>query len=262
MGQGNKNQFGAQFGLSGQTALITGSSRGIGLGLAIGLGEAGATIILNSRKEANLTRASDELEARGIAHHRLICDVTQPEEIKEAVNRFEADTGAIDILINNAGINHREKLEAFSADDYHRVMDTNCSSVYFTSQAVARHMLSRGRGKIITIASIMTLVARQNVSAYVTSKAAVAGLTRAMTAEWAERGLNINAIGPGYIKTELTQPLADDTEFSNWLIGTTPQRRWGEVSDLVGAAVFLASPASDFVNGQVIYVDGGMTATV
>jgi gluconate 5-dehydrogenase len=251
-----------KFSLEGKTALITGSSRGIGFALAAGLAKAGAQIILNGRDEARIKQAQETLAGLGLNAHMLICDVADSQQVKTAIDGYEAEQGAIDILINNAGIQHRAELAEFTDEDFNRVMATNSHAVFYTAKAVGKHMVARGHGKIINIASVMTLVARQNVAAYVTSKAAVGGLTRALATEWAEKGLNVNAIGPGYISTELTKPLFDDTEFSAWLMQTTPQRRWGEVDDLVGAAIFLASPASAFVNGQIIYVDGGMTASV
>ena len=251
-----------KFSLEGKTALITGSSRGIGFALAAGLAKAGAQIILNGRDEARIKQAQETLAGLGLNAHMLICDVADSQQVKTAIDSYEADQGAIDILINNAGIQHRAELAEFTDEDFNRVMATNSHAVFYTAKAVGKHMVARGHGKIINIASVMTLVARQNVAAYVTSKAAVGGLTRALATEWAEKGLNVNAIGPGYISTELTKPLFDDSEFSAWLMQTTPQRRWGEVDDLVGAAIFLASPASAFVNGQIIYVDGGMTASV
>jgi len=251
-----------KFSLTGKTALVTGSSRGIGFALAAGLAKAGANIILNGRNETIVKQAQEKLAGLGLSAQMLICDVAQSEEVKTAIDSYEAGTGAIDILINNAGIQHRAALADFTDEDFNRVMNTNSHAVFYTAKAVGRHMVARGHGKIINIASVMTLVARQNVAAYVASKAAVGGLTRALATEWAEKGLNINAIGPGYISTELTKPLFDDAEFSAWLMQTTPQRRWGQVDDLVGAAIFLASPASDFVNGQILYVDGGMTASV
>ncbi len=251
-----------KFSLEGKTALITGSSRGIGFALAAGLAKAGAQIILNGRDEARIKQAQETLAGLGLNAHMLICDVADSQQVKTAIDGYEAEQGAIDILINNAGIQHRAELAEFTDEDFNRVMATNSHAVFYTAKAVGKHMVARGHGKIINIASVMTLVARQNVAAYVTSKAAVGGLTRALATEWAEKGLNVNAIGPGYISTELTKPLFDDAEFSAWLMQTTPQRRWGEVDDLVGAAIFLASPASAFVNGQIIYVDGGMTASV
>lgn len=251
-----------KFSLAGKTALITGSTRGIGFALAAGLARAGAHIILNGRDMSRLQTARDRLAEQQINSDILCADVSQPQEITAAIDVYEREQGAIDILINNAGIQHRSPATDFKAEDFNNVMATNTHAVFYTAQAVAKHMLSRKSGKIINIASIMALIARENVSAYTTSKAAVGGLTRALATEWAASGVNVNAIGPGYISTEMTGALFDDKVFSSWLMQTTPQKRWGEVDDLVGAAIFLASPASDFINGQILYVDGGMTASV
>lgn len=251
-----------KFSLQGKTALITGSTRGIGFALAAGLAQAGASILLNGRNLEGLRTAQEKLASAGIKSHIMQADVSDPEQITAAINQVEAEISEIDILINNAGIQHRSPITDFSPEDFNRVMSTNTHAMFYTSQAVGKHMIRRKSGKIINIASVMTRIARENVSAYTTSKAAVGGLTRAFATEWAAHGVNINAIGPGYISTELTQPLFDDQTFSAWLMQTTPQKRWGEVDDLVGAAIFLASPAADFINGQIIYVDGGMTASV
>ena len=251
-----------KFSLAGKTALITGSTRGIGFALSAGLARAGAHIILNGRDMSRLQTARDRLAEQQINSDILCADVSQPQEITDAIDVYEREQGAIDILINNAGIQHRSPATDFKAEDFNTVMATNTHAVFYTAQAVAKHMLSRKSGKIINIASIMALIARENVSAYTTSKAAVGGLTRALATEWAASGVNVNAIGPGYISTEMTGALFDDKVFSSWLMQTTPQKRWGEVDDLVGTAIFLASPASDFINGQILYVDGGMTASV
>ncbi len=251
-----------KFSLNGKTALVTGSTRGIGFALAAGLAQAGANIVLNGRNKDRLVEAQEKLNKLGINAELLIGDVSNAGEIAQAIDRFEAENTAIDILVNNAGIQHRSPIVDFATEDFDRVMSTNTHAIFYTSQAVGKHMIKRKSGKIINIASVMTVIARENVSAYTTSKAAVGGLTRALATEWAQHGVNINAIGPGYISTELTQPLFDDKAFSAWLMQTTPQKRWGEVDDLVGAAVFLSSPAADFINGQIIYVDGGMTSSV
>lgn len=251
-----------KFSLNGKTALVTGSTRGIGFALAAGLAQAGANIVLNGRNKDRLVEAQEKLNKLGINAELLIGDVSNAGEIAQAIDRFEAENTAIDILVNNAGIQHRSPIVDFATEDFNRVMSTNTHAIFYTSQAVGKHMIKRKSGKIINIASVMTVIARENVSAYTTSKAAVGGLTRALATEWAQHGVNINAIGPGYISTELTQPLFDDKAFSAWLMQTTPQKRWGEVDDLVGAAVFLSSPAADFINGQIIYVDGGMTSSV
>ena len=250
------------FDLTGKTALITGATRGIGFGLATGLAQAGAGVILNGRDHDRLAEATTRLASAGISADTLCFDVRDHQAVGQAIDDYEANHGPIDILINNAGIQHRQALEEFSPEKFQDVMDTNVTALFYLGQAVARHMKQRGQGKIINIASIMTKMARHHVGAYITAKAAVGGLTRAMTSEWAGNGINCNAIGPGYISTELTQPLFEDKTFSQWLIGATPAGRWGEVDDLVGAAIYLAAPASDFMHGQILYIDGGMTTTV
>ena len=250
------------FALTGKTALITGATRGIGFGLAAGLAEAGAHVILNGRDSSKLASAKDRLQQTGITADILCFDVRDQAAVAQAIDSYETQTGPIDILINNAGVQHRQALEDFAPEAFQNVMETNATALFYLSQAVARHMKGRGQGKIINIASIMTKMARHHVGAYVTAKAAVGGLTRAMTSEWAGYGINCNAIGPDYIATELTQALFEDKAFSDWLLGSTPAGRWGEVDDLVGAAIYLAAPASDFMHGQILYIDGGMTTTV
>jgi gluconate 5-dehydrogenase len=250
------------FDLTGKTALITGATRGIGFGLAAGLAQAGAQVIVNGRDEASLAQASERLTKAGVSAETLCFDVRDHQAVVTAIDRYEADTGPVDILVNNAGVQHRQALEAFEPEKFRDVMETNATSLFYTGQAVVRHMKQRGHGKIVNIASIMTKMARHHVGAYITAKAAVGGLTRAMTAEWAGYGINCNAIGPGYISTELTQALFEDKAFSDWLTGATPAGRWGQVDDLVGAAIYLSAPASDFMHGQILYIDGGMTTTV
>lgn len=250
------------FDLTGKTALITGAWRGIGFALAGGLAAAGAKLLINGRCQDKTSRAVAALREAGFTASELVFDVADNEASITAIDGYEASHGPIDIIINNAGIQHRSSLMDFDAAAFDRVLATNTQGVFHVSRAVARHMAKRGQGKIINIASIMSKMARHHVSAYITSKAAVAGLTRAMTSEWAEHGINCNAIGPGYISTELTQSLFTDQAFSQWLTENTPAGRWGEVQDLVGTAIYLAAPTSDFVHGQIIYVDGGMTTTV
>ena len=210
----------------------------------------------------SIKAASDKITAMEGSASQLIFDVTDRQAAEDAINGFEQDTGPIDILINNAGMQHRQPLEEFDPAAFDRVTATNVTALFTLSQLVARHMIERKQGKIINIASVMTKAARHMIGAYTTSKAAVAGLTRAMTAEWAQHGIGCNAIGPGYFSTELTSALFNQEEFASWLRKRTPAGRWGEVDDLVGAALFLSAPASNYVNGHVLYVDGGMTATI
>lgn len=250
------------FHLKGRRALITGSSQGIGFALAQGLAEAGAALVLNARNTDRLAEAADALRANGATVQTLPFDVTEATATRAAIDGFEAEHGAIDILVNNAGMQHRAPLEDFPADDFDRLMRTNVNSVFYVAQAVARHMIARGKGRIINIASVQTALARPSIAPYTASKGAVANLTKGMATDWAKYGLNCNAIAPGYFNTPLNAALVADPEFSAWLEKRTPAGRWGEVKELVGACVFLASDASSFVNGHTLFVDGGITASL
>jgi gluconate 5-dehydrogenase len=252
------------FDLTGRTALITGSSRGIGLSIADGLAAAGATVVLNGVDPARLDAARDTL-AEKHGEERVLAqafDITDEPAVAEAVDAIEAATGGIDILVNNAGVQHREPLVDVSLEDWRRVVDIDVTGAFLVGRTVARGMLARGAGKIINICSVQTDLARVTIGPYTAAKGALRNLTRAMTAEWAGSGLQINGIAPGYIHTEMTQKLVDDPEFNAWILGRTPANRWGTVADLMGPAVFFASSASDYVNGQVLFVDGGMTVVV
>ncbi len=250
------------FDLTGKRALITGSGQGIGLALAEGLAAHGAEIVLNGRTAGPVGDAVERLAKSGIKVSSALFDVTDGDAVAEAVDQIESTLGPIDILINNAGMQFRAPLEDFPADKWQQLLQTNISSVFFTGQAVARHMIKRGRGKIINIASVQSELARPNIAPYTATKGAVRNLTKGMATDWAKHGLNINAIAPGYFKTPLNQALVDNPEFSAWLEKRTPAGRWGNVDELIGAAVFLASDASTFVNGHVLYVDGGITASL
>lgn len=248
------------FDLSGETALVTGSSKGIGFALARGLAGAGAKIVLNGRDADAVETAAETLRGDGADVAALPFDVTDHGAARAAVDGFETDDGPVTILVNNAGMQHRGPLEEFDAADFERLMATNVSSVFNVGQAVARHMIGRGRGKMINIASVQTALARPGIAPYVASKGAVANLTKGMATDWAPKGLNVNAIAPGYFETELTEALVKDAEFTAWLSKRTPAGRWGKVEELVGACVFLASPSASFMNGHTLYVDGGITA--
>ncbi len=252
----------SSFRLDGRLALITGSSSGIGHALARGLGQAGATVVLNGRQPDKLEAAAAGLRAEGLDARTSAFDVTDAASVKQAVAVIEQDIGPIAILVNNAGMQIRNPLEHFAEDDWHRLMRTNLDSVFLVGQAVARQMIPRGRGKIINICSVQSELGRPGIAPYTASKGAVKMLTKGMAIDWGPHGINVNGLGPGYFKTELTEKLVADPEFSAWLIGRTPSRRWGDVEDLAGAAVFLASDASQFVNGHILYVDGGVTATL
>ena len=250
------------FGLEGKRALITGSSQGIGFALAQGLAKAGAGIVLNGRDEAKLDSAAKALRVEGATVETLAFDATDHDGVRAAVDGFEATHGPIDILINNAGMQHRTALEDFPADAFERLLQTNIASVFHVGQAVARHMIKRGAGKIINIASVQTALARPGIAPYTATKGAVANLTKGMATDWARFGLQCNAIAPGYFDTPLNAALVADPEFSAWLEKRTPAGRWGQVEELVGAAVFLSSAASSFVNGHTLFVDGGITASL
>jgi len=252
----------SMFSLAGKRALVTGSSRGIGFALAGALAGAGAEIILNSRDPEALGKAASSLADSGVRVRALAFDVTSSESINDAVEHIETEIGPIDILVNNAGMQHRSPLEEFPEDRFQRIMATNVNSVFLVGKAVAKRMIPRGSGKIINIASLMSAMTRTSITPYAASKAAVANLTRGMATEWARHGLNVNAIAPGYFETEMNDALYSDAEFVKWLRARTPMGRWGEVAELGGAAIFLASDASKFVNGHILYVDGGVMATI
>ncbi|MCM2292656.1 SDR family oxidoreductase [Allorhizobium sp. BGMRC 0089] len=247
------------FTLSGKRALVTGSSQGIGLALAKGLAAAGAEILLNGRDSAKLDEAAKAFD-RPV--HRLAFDVTDHAGVRTAIDDFESTVGAIDILVNNAGMQFRTPLEDFPAEAFERLLSTNISSVFNVGQAVARHMIGRKQGKIINIASVQTALARPSIAPYTATKGAVGNLTKGMATDWAKHGLQCNAIAPGYFDTPLNAALVADPDFSTWLEKRTPAGRWGKVEELVGACIFLASDASSFVNGHILYVDGGITVSL
>ncbi len=251
----------ASFQLHGRTALVTGSSGGIGFALARALGQAGAHVVLNGRNASKLQQAAATLQAEGLSISTCAFDVTDANEVHTAIDALEAQR-AIDILVNNAGMQIRGPLHEFVDDDWHTLMKTNLDSVYFVSKAVAQKMIPRRQGKIINICSVQSELGRPGIAPYTASKGAVKMLTKGMAIDWGQFGLNVNGLGPGYFKTELTEKLVNDEAFTAWLVGRTPSRRWGEVEELGGAAVFLASEASRFMNGHVLYVDGGVTATL
>ncbi|MBX2824875.1 MAG: SDR family oxidoreductase [Gammaproteobacteria bacterium] len=248
------------FDLSGKRALVTGSSQGIGLTLAQGLGDAGASIILNGRDKNKLATAAQSLRDGGLTVDELPFDVTDHSEVSAAVESAEADFGSIDILINNAGMQHRTPLEDFDPVMFNQLLQTNIASVFNVGQAVAKKMIARGQGKIINIASVQSALARPGIAPYTATKGGVANLTKGMATDWAQYGLQVNAIAPGYFDTPLNAALVQDPEFSAWLEKRTPAGRWGQLPELIGASIFLSSDASSFVNGHVLYVDGAISA--
>lgn len=250
------------FDLTGRLALVTGSAQGIGQALAKGLAEHGAAVVVNGRSVDKVARAVTALTDLDLAAEGSVFDVVDAAKVEAEVDRIERDIGPIDILVNNAGVQFRKPLEEFPDEEWHRLLQTNVTGVYNVGKAVAKRMIPRRRGKIINIGSVMSELARANIAPYTATKGAVRNLTRGMCADWAKYGIQINAISPGFFRTKLNKALVDDPEFSLWLEKRTPTGRWGEVEELVGAAVFLSSDASSFVNGQTIYVDGGLTVTV
>lgn len=250
------------FDLADRRALVTGSSRGIGYALAEGLAGAGAEIIINSRDGETLGAAAADLAEKGATVKALAFDAANEDSVVSAVDFAEAEIGPIDILINNVGMQLRVPLEDFPLDGFEQILRTNVSSAFIAGKAVGKHMLARGTGRIINICSINSLLARPSITPYTASKGALANLTKGMATEWGPKGLCVNGIAPGYFHTEMTQNLVDDAEFTAWVNARTPAGRWGEVRELVGAAVFLASDASTYVNGHILYVDGGLTARI
>jgi len=251
------------FDLTGRTALVTGSSRGIGLTLAHGLAASGARVVLHGRDQATLDAAREAvLASSDVEVFTATFDVTDRDAVEAGVTRIEREFGDIDILVNNAGIQRRAPFTEFSADDWNDLVATNLSSAFFVGQRIARGMVSRGSGKIVNIGSVQSQLGRPGIAAYAATKGGIAMLTKGMCADLGPSGIQVNALAPGYFATELTQALVDDAAFSEWVRTRTPAGRWGDTQDLVGTLVFLSSRASDFVNGQIVYVDGGMTAVV
>ncbi|MDX3454887.1 SDR family oxidoreductase [Streptomyces sp. ME02-8801-2C] len=250
------------FDIGGRTALVTGSSRGIGLALARGLAEAGCTVVLNGRDTDRLAEAAAELASTSGKIHTAAFDVTDGPSVAAGIADIEERVGPLDILVNNAGMQLRAPLLEFTDSDWRRILDTNLTSAFLVGREAARRMTERGHGKIINICSVQSEVARPGIAPYTATKGALKMLTKGMCADWGPHGVQVNGLGPGYIETELTQPLVDDPEFSAWVRRRTPAGRWGRTEDLVGGVLFLASPAADFVGGQVLYVDGGMTSVL
>ena len=250
------------FDLTGRTALVTGSTRGLGLVLARGLARAGAAVVLNGRHREALDAAVETLRSEGSRADGALFDVTDQPQIAEAVRAVEETTGPIDILVNNAGIQRRAPIVDMPEETWREVLDANLTGVFLTTQQVARRMIGRGKGKIINICSLLSEVGRPTVSPYTASKGGVKMLTRSMAVEWARYDIQVNGIGPGYFATEMNKALTQNEEFDRWLKARTPAGRWGDPEELVGTAVFLASAASSFITGQIIYVDGGVLASL
>lgn len=250
------------FSLDGRVALVTGSSQGIGFSIAKGLAQAGAHVVLNGRDADKLAAARDRIAALGHPCHISAFDVTSARDVAAAVEVIEEKVGPIDILVNNAGAQKRAPFIEYDHQDWDRIVATNLTSVFYVAQAVARRMVARRRGKIINIASVMSELGRPTIAPYTATKGAVKTMTRALAAELGPQNIQVNAIGPGYFATELNKALMDNPEFNGWVKSRTPAGRWGDTDELIGAAVFLASGASDYVNGHLLMVDGGLSVVV
>jgi len=250
------------FDLHGRTALVTGSGQGLGFAIARGLAQAGATVVLNGRDAKKLAGAAATLRAESVRVETAVFDVTDGAAAQREVTRIETEVAPLDILVNNAGIHRRAPLAEMTEEQWRAVIDGNLTSAFLVARAVGPRMIARGAGKIINICSLMSDVARPTIANYASAKGGLKMLTRAMAVEWAKHGLQVNGIAPGYFLTELNRPLVENAEFNAWVCKRTPAGRWGRPEELVGAAVFLASRASDFVNGQILAVDGGMLAAL
>lgn len=253
---------GKLFDLNGKTALVTGSSRGLGLVFARGLAQAGATVVLNGRSGEILQQAVAVLKGEGLDATGYSFDVVNTQQVTEQVGRIEREIGPIDILVNSAGIQKRAPILDTEEAVWREVLDVNLTGVFLTSQVIAKGMVERRQGKIINICSMMSEVGRPTIAPYTAAKGGVKMLTRAMAVEWAKYNVQVNGLGPGYFATEMNKALIQDPEFDRWIRQRTPAGRWGKPEELIGAAVFLASRASDFVTGQILYVDGGILASL
>jgi gluconate 5-dehydrogenase len=251
-----------RFSLNGKTALITGSYRGLGATIARGLAEAGARVVLNGRSADGVEAAAKALRDAGHEAMGVPFDVTDEASVKSGIHQIWKEWGSVDILVNNAGIQRRHKLEEMPVEEFRLVIETNLTAAFIAAKAVAPAMIAAKSGKIINMCSLMTDLARPTTGNYAAAKGGLRMLTRAMTAEWAQYNIQANGIAPGYFETDMTRKLKEDPEFNSWICGRTPSGRWGNPEELQGLAVFLASEASTYINGQVIFVDGGMSAVV
>ena len=248
------------FSLEGRVALVTGSAQGLGYTIARGMLDAGARIVLNDVSAAALARAQAALRAEGFDAPGYVFDISDEARVEAAVDAIEREVGPIDILVNNAGIHRRNLLIDMPVEDWRKVIDVNLSGAFIVGRAVARGMIARSYGKIVNISSINAAMVRPNIGNYCAAKGGIVTLTKSMATEWGPYNINVNAIGPGYFLTDLTRPLSEDPTFDQWVKSEVPLRRWGNPEEIVGLAVMLASPASDYISGQTIYIDGGWQA--
>lgn len=251
------------FDLTGKTALVTGGTHGLGMAMAKGLAEAGARLLINGHTASRMEKALEQYRESGITAHGYLFDVTKEDEVKAAVQSIENSVGPIDILVNNAGIIKRVPLHEMEVAEFKAVIDVDLVAPFIVAKHVVRGMMERGGGKIINICSMMSELGRDTVGAYAAAKGGLKMLTQNMATEWARHNIQVNGIGPGYFATEQTAPIRKDGHpLHEFIIGRTPAGEWGHPDQLQGAAVFLAAEASDFVNGHILYVDGGILATI
>jgi gluconate 5-dehydrogenase len=250
------------FNIEGKRILITGSTGGIGYVLSEGLVRAGASVIINGRTKEKVEASINKLKRQGLDVKGSIFDITDPKEVEHQIFEIEKNIGEIDVLVNNAGIQHRGALEEFNIDDWNKVINVDLTGAFIVSKAVVKNMIQRKSGKIINICSLASELARPSIAPYSAAKGGLKMLTRAMAAEWAKYNIQVNGISPGYFKTAMTKSLYENAEFDSWLCKRTPANRWGKPEELVGTLIFLSSDASSFINGQLIFVDGGITACI
>ena len=250
------------FEIKDKKILVTGSTGGIGYVMALGLAKAGASVILNGRTAEKVEMAVKSFHDLGLSASGYAFDISLAGEVEVGIQQIEQDLGNIDVLVNNAGIQHRAPLEEFKLEDWDRVIHTNLTGAFVVSKAVVKGMIARQSGKIINICSLQSELGRQSIAPYAAAKGGLKMLTRAMATEWAKHNIQVNGIGPGYFKTDMTKALYENPGFDTWLLNRTPANRWGNAEELIGTLIFLSAKASSFVDGQIIYVDGGITASI
>jgi len=250
------------FNIQDKVALATGSTGALGNTFARGLAENGAKVVLNGRDKSKLDHKVTELKSKGLHVYGYVFDVTSSSQVNDTIAKIENEVGPIDILVNNAGTNLRAPLEDFKDEDWNTLIGINLTGAYLVAKAVVQSMIKRKSGKIINIGSVQSELGRPTIAPYAATKGGIKMLTKGMATDWAKYNIQVNGIGPGYFKTELTKPLYENPEFDRWLCGRTPTNRWGEPEELLGALLFLSSDASSYVNGQMVYVDGGLLSSV
>lgn len=250
------------FSVKDKTALITGSSGGLGYIFARALATRGAKVVLNGTNKEKLYDAQRCLKEEGFGTYAFPFDVTKTQEVNTEVDKIAGQIGPVDVLVNNAGVNLRAPAEEMDEETWDRVLNINLKGAFLVSKAVGRQMIKKKEGKIINICSMQSELGRPTISPYAASKGGLKMLTKNLAVEWAKHNIQVNGIGPGYFKTEMTKPLYENKEFDNWLCSRTPANRWGDPEELVGALIYLSSAASNYVNGQIVYVDGGLLSAV